>query len=111
MIALVLAALLVVVGLAVALALGKLSFLGADAPTRTAPFEELPARGPVHPEDLEDLRFDQVLRGYRMVQVDRALERLREELAERDTEIRRLRAERDAVARSGDEHDVSPWTR
>lgn len=110
MIALVLAALLVVVGLAVALVLGRLRFIGADEPTRTASFEELPVRGPVHCEDLEDLRFDQVLRGYRMGQVDRALERLREELTERDIEIRRLRAERDAAAPVGDHYEDPRWT-
>ena len=39
------------------------------------------------------LRFDQAVRGYRMAQVDVALARLADELADRDAEITRLRGE------------------
>ncbi|MFB9731238.1 DivIVA domain-containing protein [Ornithinimicrobium kibberense] len=50
----------------------------------------LPA-GPVGPDQVRDLRFDQAVRGYRMAQVDEALRRLGQELAARDAEIARLR--------------------
>ncbi|ANS80393.1 hypothetical protein SGUI_2997 [Serinicoccus hydrothermalis] len=51
--------------------------------------------GPVRPGDVRALRFDLALRGYRMEQVDEAVERLGAELAERDAEIARLRGEED----------------
>lgn len=47
--------------------------------------------GPVGPDQVRDLRFDQAVRGYRMAQVDQALRRLCEELAARDAEIALLR--------------------
>ena len=49
----------------------------------------LPA-GPIHGDDVRALRFQQVLRGYRMLEVDWVLERLADELD-------RVRAERDAL--------------
>ncbi|GAA4882246.1 hypothetical protein GCM10025788_22170 [Serinicoccus chungangensis] len=54
--------------------------------------------GPVPPEALDAVRFDQALRGYRMEQVDRVMERLVVELRERDAEILRLRDDRGAAA-------------
>jgi DivIVA domain-containing protein len=80
------------VGLAVAAALGRLPVEGVLPPVSTDSFRGLP-RGGVDPDDLEGLRFDQVLRGYRMAQVDEVLARLRDELAGRDAEIARLRDE------------------
>jgi len=80
------------VGLAVAVALGRLPTEAVLPPVTTAAFRGLP-RGGVDPEDLDDLRFDQVLRGYRMDQVDEVVDRLRDELASRDAEIARLRGE------------------
>ncbi|WP_409483641.1 DivIVA domain-containing protein [Arsenicicoccus dermatophilus] len=59
-------------------------------PVSGSPFEPLPA-GPLDPAAVRELRFDQVLRGYRMDQVDEVLERLVAELRERDGEIARLR--------------------
>lgn len=79
-------------GLAVAAALGRLPTEGVLPPVTTESFRSLP-RGGVDPDDLDDLRFDQVLRGYRMSQVDEVLDRLRDELASRDAEIVRLRGE------------------
>lgn len=55
----------------------------------------LPA-GPIVSDDIASVRFDVVMRGYRMDQVDDALARLRAELADRDDEIALLR---DADAR------------
>ena len=84
--------LVVVVGLVLAVVVGR--FGGSmDSPTATTPFEPLP-RGELSAEDIDVLRFDQTLRGYRMGQVDDVLDRLRAELQARDDEIRRLRAQR-----------------
>lgn len=65
---------------------------GVPDPVTTESFEPLP-RGGVEPDRVLDLRFDQAVRGYRMSQVDAVLDRLAEELRERDAEIVRLRAE------------------
>lgn len=92
MIALLLALLVVVVGLAVAVAVGRIPVTGMDAPTSTSPYDGLP-EGPVTDHDLEQLRFDQTMRGYRMTQVDGVIDRLRDELLERDHEIARLRGD------------------
>lgn len=64
----------------------------ADGPTRTTAYTGL-ADGPVQLHDIEALRFDQTLRGYRMSQVDDVLDRLIFTIGERDHEIARLRAE------------------
>ena len=47
--------------------------------------------GPVGPDAVRAVRFDQALRGYRMEQVDEVLARLSDELHDRDAEITRLR--------------------
>ncbi|TWP34542.1 DivIVA domain-containing protein [Leekyejoonella antrihumi] len=84
--------LVVVVGVVLAGVVGR--FGGHfDEPTLTTPFEPLP-RGEMTAEDIDVLRFDQTLRGYRMGQVDDVLDRLRVELKARDEEIGRLRAQR-----------------
>ncbi|HSP59889.1 MAG TPA: DivIVA domain-containing protein [Ornithinimicrobium sp.] len=49
--------------------------------------------GPVGPDQVHGLRFDQAVRGYRMAQVDEALRRLADELADRDAEIALLRGD------------------
>lgn len=46
--------------------------------------------GPVQPEDVAEVRFGMVLRGYRMAEVDRVLARLAAELAARDSRIAEL---------------------
>ncbi len=50
--------------------------------------------GRVTADDLEAVRFPVVFRGYRMVDVDRVLDRLTAELAERDSRIRELESPR-----------------
>lgn len=95
MIVVVLAVLVVIVGLAVAVAIGKIPVTGMDDPTRTSPYEGLPD-GPITDDDLAQLRFDQTARGYRMTQVDRVIDRLRDELLDRDREIERLRTDLEA---------------
>src|SRR5688572_17910128 len=55
------AVVVLLVGLAVAAALGRLPVEGVLPPVTTESFRGLP-RGGVDPDDLEDLRFDQVLR-------------------------------------------------
>ncbi|MGC5562884.1 DivIVA domain-containing protein [Streptomyces sp. FR-108] len=54
--------------------------------------DPLPPNRPVHRGDVEALRFPLTLRGYRMVDVDDALNRLGAELAERDARIADLEA-------------------
>ncbi len=78
------------VGVLVALATQRIPALGVEAAVTTESFPGVPD-GPLHGDDLAQLRFDQVLRGYRMSQVDRVLDRLAGELAIRDAEIARLR--------------------
>jgi DivIVA domain-containing protein len=50
-------------------------------------------------EDIRSLRFGVTLRGYAMAQVDDVLERLGQEIAERDAEIAALRAATDGRPR------------
>ena len=78
--------LVVLVGLVVALVLGRLGGRGEAmaAPTSTSPFEPLP-EGRVDPDRVRDVRFDIGLRGYRMDQVDATLDRLVLELQRRGT--------------------------
>lgn len=47
----------------------------------------------VHPGDVDNVRFDTALRGYRIDQVDEVLDRLRDRLREQETMLRALRAE------------------
>ena len=76
--------------------------------------------GPLHPEDLDAVRFGTAVRGYRMDQVDLVLDRLRAELAARDetiSELRHGRLQPAAVEQpaADDRHDDShrdsdaPW--
>lgn len=78
-------ALLVAVLVAVATAaavLGRVDGSLADA-TTTMSHVPLPD-DPLTPGDLESLRFDTAMRGYRMSQVDAVVDRLRREIAELD---------------------------
>jgi DivIVA domain-containing protein len=83
------------VGVWVAVVLQRVPTPGVEAAVTTESFPGVP-EGPLRGADVADLRFDQVLRGYRMSQVDQILDRLAGELADRDSEIARLR---------GQEHD------
>lgn len=100
---LLLLALAVVAG-AAAVAAGAVTG-GLDDPVSTVPARALPARAPTG-DDVTALRFVPALRGYRMDQVDAAmdglaaeLDRLHAELADRDRRI----AELTAGQESGDE--------
>lgn len=53
----------------------------------------------VHPGDVDNLRFDTALRGYRIDQVDEVLDRLRDRIGEQETMIRALRADASAASR------------
>jgi DivIVA domain-containing protein len=81
-----------VVGLVAAAATGRIA-AGTPDPVSSRAFEQLPGR-PLTGDDIAGLRFDQALRGYRMDEVDGVIERLVEELRDRDVEIALLRGER-----------------
>lgn len=90
--------LFLVVALAVVVAAVTLGVVGGGegAPLpKAAPerFDDpLPPDRPVGRADVESLRFPLVLRGYRMADVDEALDRLGAEIAERDARIADLEA-------------------
>lgn len=62
---------------------------GFDEPVASLPPVLLPADA--KPSDVDHIRFALGLRGYRMDQVDQVLDDLRDQLAEKDAEIARLR--------------------
>ncbi|MGC1206500.1 MAG: DivIVA domain-containing protein [Ornithinimicrobium sp.] len=80
------------VGVIAAVIVSRSSVPGVEAPVSTQSYPGLPS-GPVQSEDIAAIRLDLAFRGYRMDQVDGVLGRLREELAVRDREINRLRAQ------------------
>lgn len=73
---------------------------GFDEPVPSLPPVLLPAEA--SPADVDRVRFALGLRGYRMDQVDQVLDELRDQLAARDREIERLRAELHAPAQPGE---------
>lgn len=79
-------------GLVAAILAGRIPADGLLPPVSSESAAGLP-RGGMDPEDVSELRFDMVLRGYRMSQVDDVLERLVDEVRTRDAEIALLRAE------------------
>lgn len=81
---------LAVVGVSAAVAVGRVRG-GLDEPVRSRPDNALPA-GRLTPADVAGARFSVALRGYRMDEVDAALDRLQAELRERDHELADLRA-------------------
>ena len=84
---------LLVIGAVVAVATGRIS--GGMAPaTSMRPYRGLP-EGPVVAADVDDVRFSLGLRGYRMDEVDAVLDRLREEIRERDEELTAWRTAED----------------
>lgn len=70
---------------------------GMAEPTSSVPLFELPQGRPLSAADVADVRFSLAARGYRMSHVDDVLTRLAAELADRDAELARLRADDDAV--------------
>jgi DivIVA domain-containing protein len=81
---------LVVIGLVAAVAVGRIGG-GMGPQTSTRPYRGLP-EGPVGAADVDQVRFSLGLRGYRMDEVDAVLDRLREEIRERDEELAAWRA-------------------
>lgn len=92
MIVLLLVTLALIVGLVAALLLARGRVSLHAAPVTTSMGGGLPT-GPVTPADIKGVRFDTVVRGYRMDQVDDVLERLEAELIAAHDEIRMLRAD------------------
>jgi DivIVA domain-containing protein len=80
-----------VIALVVGVVTGRIT-ASMEPPATSLPFLGL-VGDDVRPADLEQVRFDAALRGYRMDQVDGVLDRLAEELARRDDEIAALRFE------------------
>jgi hypothetical protein len=62
------------------------------APVRDEPIWDLPPDQPIQAQDVAVVRLPVALRGYRFQETDRLLDRLAEELRERDELIARLRA-------------------
>jgi DivIVA domain-containing protein len=76
---------------------------GLDEPVAALPPVLLPADP--KPSDIDRVRFALGLRGYRMDQVDQVLDELRDQLAEKDREIARLKA---ALPASQSAHEPAP---
>lgn len=89
----------IVVCFFVALVLGLVGG-GMGRATSSLSHEPLPD-DELHDPDLDELRFDVGLRGYRMSQVDGVLDRLRRELREKDEQIAVLRSEPDVPTLGG----------
>ncbi|MDX6258203.1 MAG: hypothetical protein QOJ11_4537 [Frankiales bacterium] len=64
---------------------------------------------PVGPDDLDALKFNVVLRGYKMTEVDAVLHRLSRELAERDAVLGELRGGPPARSFRPEPPDQSPY--
>ena len=94
-----------VVGVAAAVAVGRVQG-GLDEPVRSRRDNALPD-GRLDESDLARARFSVGLRGYRMDEVDAALDRVQAELRERDAEIRTLREALRTQAAPADRPDGS----
>ena len=79
---------LVLVGLTTAAVLGKIGGFLADATTSRS-FSGLPP-GRLSTQDVEELHFDQALRGYRMDEVDEVLDALCARVSELESEVAAL---------------------
>ena len=88
-------------GVAAMAAAGGMGQMSKD-PVHDTYRQDLPP-GPLGPEDIRRLRFGVNVRGYAMAQVDDVLERLAQEIAERDATIAALTA--------GDGHPTLPTGR
>lgn len=80
----------VLLGLTAAMAIGRGDGLATAYPDR--PDVRLPEHRPIDAVDLEEVRFSVVLRGYRMDEVDDLVQRLVEEIAERDARLAQVEA-------------------
>jgi len=98
----------VLVGLTTAAVLGKIGGFLADA-TSSQSFSGVPP-GPLSTQDIEELRFDQALRGYRMNQVDEVLDALCERVTELESEVAALSGRRGTSPAAGEPHHPgSSW--
>lgn len=79
----ILVTLILVIGFAAVLT-GRLTPDPMADPARSTPHHGLPP-GPVRAGDVDQVRFDTALRGYRMDQVDDVLDRLQQRIAELET--------------------------
>ena len=85
-------ALLVAVLVAVATAAAVLGRVDGSLADATTTMSHLPLpEDPLTPGDIEGLRFDTAMRGYRMSQVDAVVDRLRREIADLDDELTRVK--------------------
>jgi DivIVA domain-containing protein len=84
-----------IVGVLVVLFVASVVATRDDSVLAAAPPDEadlvLPA-GPLSPEDVRRVRFGVTVRGYRMREVDEVLDRLANELAERDRRLAALQS-------------------
>jgi DivIVA domain-containing protein len=93
---------LLLVGFTTAAVLGKISGFLADA-TSSQSFSGVPP-GPFSTQDIEELHFDQALRGYRMNQVDEVLDALCARVSELESEIAALSVTSGTVPVAGEMH-------
>ena len=93
------------IGLTTAAVMGKIGGFMAD-PTSSQSFGGVPA-GPWSPGVLEQLHFDQALRGYRMDQVDEVIDALGARVRELETEIASWPGTAAPSAATDESHDVS----
>jgi DivIVA domain-containing protein len=91
------------IGLTAAAVLGKISGFLAEATTSRS-FGGLSA-GPLSIQDVEQLHFDQGLRGYRMEEVDEVLDALCTRVRELEAEVASLQAKGAASLPAGDSDD------
>jgi DivIVA domain-containing protein len=91
-------------GLVAAVLTGRVPAGGVLPPVTSERATGLP-RGGIDPEDVEEVRFDMVVRGYRMSQVDAVIERLVDEVRTRDVEIERLRRAAEEEPEQGEAED------
>lgn len=75
---------------------GRWSFDPMSAPVRSTPDPGLPVLPGA--DDVDDVRFDTAARGYRMGDVDAALDHLRDRLSEQERQLAELRGEPDPTA-------------
>ncbi len=98
--------LFVLTAVAVLIVAGVVLLIARDRPIldqdETQRPQDWPPADPVGPQDIQSARFEVVVRGYRMEQVDRVLSDAAAALAQRDAEIARLSAGM-AVQRAGTE--------
>ena len=106
--------LFLVIALAVVVAAVTLAVVGGGEGTGPLPevaperlHDPLPADRPVDRDDVDRLRFPLAARGYRMADVDDALNRLAAELAERDARIAHLESALAGAGSPAAQHPVS----